>query len=39
MFTVNVDCICCEKGREKSILQLKISGVKVTPSTTSVKLS
>lgn len=39
MFAVNVDCICFEKTREKTILQLKISGVKVTPSTTSVKLS
>ena len=34
-FAVNVDCICFEKGEENTILQPKISGVKVTPSVTS----
>ena len=26
-FAVDIDCICFEKGKEKTILQLKISGV------------
>ena len=29
MFTINVNCICCEKGEEKLCLLPKISGVKV----------
>ena len=37
MFAVNVHCICFEKGKEKTILELKISEVKVTPSVTSVE--
>ena len=39
MFAVNVDCICFEKGKEKTILQPKLCGVKVTPSVTSVESS
>ena len=39
MSAVQVDCICFEKGRERTILQLKISGVQVTPSVTSVESS
>ena len=39
MFTVNVHCICFEKGKEETILELKISEVKVTPSVTSVESS
>ena len=39
MSAVQVDCICFEKGRERTILQLKISGVQVTPSVTSVASS
>ena len=39
MFAVNVHCICFEKGKEETILELKISEVKVTPSVTSVESS
>ena len=28
MFAVNVHCICFEKGKEKTILELKISEVR-----------
>ena len=38
MFTINVNCICCEKGKDKTMLP-KISGVEVTPSITSVESS
>ena len=31
MFTINVNCICCEKGRDKTVFLLKISGVEVAP--------
>ena len=39
MFAVNVHCICFEKGKEETILELKICGVKVPPSVTSVESS
>ena len=30
MFTINVNCICCEKGEDKTVFVAeKISGVKV----------
>ena len=35
----NIDCICFEKGKEKTILQPKISGVEVAPSVTSLEPS
>ena len=31
MFTINVNCICCKKGKDKTVLLPKISGVKVAP--------
>ena len=51
MFTINVNCICYEKGQDKTVLPKisgvkvapcllpKISGVEVTPSVTSVESS
>ena len=41
MFAFNVDCICFERGKEKTniLFATKISGVKVTPSITSVESS
>ena len=39
MFTINVDCICSEKGEDKTVLVTDISGVEVTPSVTSVDSS
>ena len=52
MFTINVNCICCKKGKDKTVfltenfwsrrtpcLLLKIPGVEVTPSITSVESS
>ena len=52
MFTININCICYKKGKDKTVfvtenfwsrsapcLVLKISGVEVTPSITSVESS
>ena len=39
MFAINVNCICCEKGKDKTVFLLKISGFEVTPSVTSVESS
>ena len=39
MFTININCICCEKGKDKTVFLAKISGVEVTPSVTSVESS
>ena len=39
MSAVKVDHICFEKCKERTILQLKIPGVHVTPSITSVESS
>ena len=40
-FTITMNCICCEKGKDKTIYCLlpKIPGVKVSPSVTSVESS
>ena len=39
MFAINVNCICCEKGKDKTVFLPKISGFEVTPSVTSVESS
>ena len=31
MFTINVNCICCEKGKDKTVFVTEISGVEVAP--------
>ena len=39
MFIINVNCICCKKGKDKTVFLPKISGVEVTPSVILVESS
>ena len=31
MFTININCICCKKGKDKTVFVTEISGVEVAP--------